>query len=198
MSKFIPSVVGVICYAALISQMWRVWTHPTSVDNDVILSFAILMAFEFFLVHSGVFMSAFRDRKALLFFVIFYGLFAVAFNAIMPNNIVLYVYCIVVFNRMSVVFFEQKRSDSQKVIMSSVITAAIYVISIGVVVAARDWVPDYGLSKDFLESSGYLASLNVKGEFPENPKIAIAAGCLYYACLGVWEILQNFTQQTKH
>ncbi len=188
MSRLISALIIIVGYSFLIYEIWSIWHEPALVSHSVILSIAVLMAFEFILVHSGVFMSFFTERKAWLFFAVFYGLFAFAFNAAMPNNILLYVYAMVVFTRMSVLLFDPSEEQVWQARKSSMVAVVLYMLSIMAVVIDDNLIPDFGLTQRYLAESGYLASLNVKGIFPEIPKTAFAASLIYYCGLIIWEL----------
>ncbi len=192
MSRLISALIIVTGYSILIHEIWFVWHQPELVTHSVILSIAVLMAFEFILVHSGIFMSFFTQRRAWLFFAAFYGLFAWIFNAAMPNNIVLYVYAAVVFTRMGVLLFDQSEEQVWQARKSSIVGVPLYILSIAAVLIDQTMVPDFGLTQQYLTESGYLDSLNITGVFPEIPKTAFAASLIYYFGLIIWEFYSTY------
>src|SRR6478736_7992845 len=101
---------AVVSYLLVAVQNFRLWAFPQPFDQVSILTHSMLMAFEFVMVHSGLFMIVFSGSKKLfLILFIFYGLFAVAFNFAMPNTTVFYTYLFVVLNRFRFIFYDADR-----------------------------------------------------------------------------------------
>ncbi len=181
---FIPS------YLFIIYKYITIWLYPELNDGEDILSYATLMAFEFVLVHSGIFMAAFNGKRAIIFFFIFYGLFAFAINASMPNNTVLYVYMFVILNRMRFAFFTSSKEILNKTILNSIVVAVLYIILLFSILAAHQLIPEFGLHAEFLKKSDYN---NVKGDmgglFMDLPHVPIFFGIVYYICLIIVQVL---------
>ena len=86
------------------SVFLMVWTHPEQHPVSLINDLAILMAFEFVMVHSGVFRAVLPKKISLFVFVPLYGLFALGFNESVVNANILYIYLLTVLNRMRFAF----------------------------------------------------------------------------------------------
>jgi len=95
---------GIFMSLLIAYQFLMVWLSPDASDSSKISSMAGLMAFEFVMVHSGVFMAVMPKKISLFILIPFYGLFALAFTASIGNTDILIIYLIVVFNRMRFAF----------------------------------------------------------------------------------------------
>ena len=104
---------GVFLYLGLAVQAYLLWTNPSLKDADKIYTIAVLSAFEFFMVHSGVFMAVFSRKISLFFFFPLYGLFALARNAMSDGNFVLYTNLIIVFQRMCYAFANNEYTNKK-------------------------------------------------------------------------------------
>jgi hypothetical protein len=166
-------------------QFFRLWFSPNIEDAAMIYSFAILMGFEFIMVHSGVFMSVSPFKISLLIFFPIYGLFALTFNTLIDNDTVLWLYLIVVFNRMRFAFFNTNDTERAKTIMFSVGAVSLYFV-LTFFVCLVSWIlPDFGLNAKFLEASNYESLKRVGGLFTDTPKTAMCLGGFYYLLLSL-------------
>src|ERR1035437_9291104 len=88
------------------SQFLLLWVNPEIDQAQKINGLAVIMAFEFVMVHSGLVMAIMPAKNSLLVVAFpIYGLFALTMNLSVPNNVVLFTYLVVVFNRMRFAFF---------------------------------------------------------------------------------------------
>lgn len=168
-------------------QYFRLWSSPGPDDGELIVSFATLMAFEFVMVHSGVFMAVFPRKWSLLVFFPFYGLFALAFSASMPNNLILWVYLIAVAGRMRFAFQDVPIGERVRLIIRSAIAAFFYLILTFAVAIGAPIVPELGLTQEFLNSIGYFDISDTGGLFIDEPKTALSLGVFYFIAITVME-----------
>jgi hypothetical protein len=166
-------------------QFFRLWLSPNIDDAGMIYSFAILMGFEFIMVHSGVFMSAFKLKASLLIFFPFYGIFALMFNFFVDNNTVLILYLVVVFNRMRFAFFTTDKTTKMKAASLSILGAVVYFLLMFAVAIGAEMLPDFGLNAQFLAASNYEHFKRVGGLFADMPKTAMCLGGFYYLLLSL-------------
>jgi len=163
--------MGVIFKLTIAYQYWTLWYSPEIVDAPRIHNFLVLMVFEFIMVHSGVFMSAFPKKISLLIFVPFYGVFALIFTAIIDDYTILYIYMFVVLNRMRFAFANVPTWMRDRAIFTSVM--ALFA--------------ELGLNQEYVDASGFRSFTNSTGEFIDYPYKAISFGVLYYIVLAVIE-----------
>ena len=86
----LSTAVTLLIYGALIWEMWSIWTRPVPADFPRLQTLALIMGFEFLLVHSGL-MAAVMPRKVSLFFILpVYGVVAYFLNLGAENNLILF------------------------------------------------------------------------------------------------------------
>lgn len=203
----ISSLIGIVLNFCFIYTFLRVWIHPQIDDAEMIFSLIVLVFFEFILVHSGVFMTAFgKSWKAWLFLIVFYGLFALAFNAIVKDNQILILYSAVVLNRMLPKLLNKEKNDSRKELGASVGYAMIYIVLIIIVALGSDIIPQFGLTPEFLETANYDdIKSRINGDIIDMPHAIICFGIVYYLALTFIDIvliirkikLQFITKENK-
>jgi len=180
---------GILIKLFIAYQFFTLWTNPQLSDATKISDLAILMAFEFVMVHSGVFMAVMPRKITLYVLVPIYALFALAFNMSVSNNTILILYLMVVFNRMRYAFSDVSKAVKSRTIFISVLAAIIYFVLIFVMMFNMNSLPEYGLNANFLEASGYNAAKTSSGVFADAPHTAIAFGFIYYSILAIIEAL---------
>ncbi|MGE6352422.1 hypothetical protein ACQKCJ_00950 [Flavobacterium sp. NPDC079362] len=170
---------GFQAYYATIFLM--VWMHPEQHPVSLINDLAILMAFEFIMVHSGVFMAVMPKKLSLFVFFPMYGLFALAFNHSVINTNILYIYLLTVLNRMRFAFSDVSLEIRAMQIGKSVTKAIFYFFLIFAVSFGNGLIPKLGLTDDFLEKSHYFDTIKAGGLFTEKPYVPICMGFIYYS-----------------
>jgi len=165
----------------------KLWVMPTAEDVDRIYFMSILIAFEFIMVHSGVFMAAMPLKWSLLLFFPVYGLFAFAFNLFVSDNSILYLYLGVVLFRMRFAFFNKSKQATDQAIGFSAYAVMVYFIPMIIVAIFSEKVPEFGVSPEFLEQAGY--KIKIGGIFTEMPQTALCLGACYYILLALLPIL---------
>lgn len=78
-----------------------IWMVPTAFSADTIISTRALLAFEFIILHSAIFMMAGKWLMVPLYF-----LFAYSFNQQAPDNAIMITYLVIVLNRVRFMFME--------------------------------------------------------------------------------------------
>ncbi|HGN1706963.1 TPA: hypothetical protein ACKRTE_002858 [Providencia rettgeri] len=160
-----------------------VWFFPEYYTVEIIYNLTLILLFEFILVHSGVFMAAFRDWRVLMLFAFFYGLFALAINmAVLGDSpLILYLYSATVANRMIFGLTSRTEQERGENLLYSALMALNFMLCIFSVVILSFLVPYGGLTPEYLSSINYYYSISSGGEFPEKPHVAFAFGVLYFA-----------------
>lgn len=169
-------------------QFYSLLTNPQPEDIFKIADFATLIGFEFIMVHSGVFMSVMPKKFSLIFFIPVYGIFALIMNEFVSDNSILYLYCIVVFNRMRFAFSDVSQQLKNRNIFISVLSVLAYFFLIIGFSINSEQVPHLGLNKIFLESINYYKSIKVGGLLTEQPHVSMSMGITYYVLLALIEI----------
>ena len=160
------------------------WVSPSKFSPEFIISLQIIMLFEFVLVHSGIFMSL--GKYAALFFFPFYFLFAWAFNHILPDNTIMYLYLFTIFNRFLIGFDVTKRKNDNPLIRAFYRCFATYFpIFVGTILFSK-LLPDFGLTADIQKEIQEAVKVNFKGDI--TLKMNISCGFFYYLLLIFWEL----------
>jgi len=185
------SLIGVGLNIYLIYTFLSLWIHPQINDVEMIFNLTVLLFFEFVMVHSGVFMSILgRQWKAWLFFIIIYGLFALAFNSIVSGNQILILYGVVILNRMLPnILRKPEDTEKKEGIIISAIYAMIYFFLFIIIIYCASYVPPLGLTKEFLESTNFSQINTISGNFSDKPYIMMCFGALYYLFLTLVEVI---------
>lgn len=181
--------VGAFMNLLLAYQFYMIWTSPAISDANKIADYAVLMGFEFVMVHSGVFMAVMPKKISLYVLLPVYGLFALAMNSFVSDNSVLIIYGIVVFNRMRFAFSDVSKKIQQKAIFNSVLAVLVYFVLVFVVAFNNEHIPLFGLTKEFLAEINYYENLKTGGLLLDEPQTAFSLGFLYYtilALLALW------------
>lgn len=178
---------GLLMTVLIAFQFYRIWQYPVLGDAPKISTMALLIAFEFIMVHSGVFMSVMPKKISLYVLIPFYGLFALAFNAVAEDHAVLIIYFLVVFNRMRFAFSDVPKVMKERAILQSVLAALAYFILIFPFIFGADYVPKWGMTDAAMEAINYPEDSNAAGTLVEMPHVAIAFGFTYYCILAVIE-----------
>ena len=161
-----------VAQTALIAcQYLYLWLFAGPDDAYKVYSLAILMAFEFVMVHSGFFMAAMPLKASIRLFIPLYGLFAFAVGYSMREGdyTIIILYLATVLNRMRFAFFNVSKSVKQRVVKQSMIALAVYFVLTVSVVCAESVIPSF--------------SLGAGGLFVEKPYVPICLGFLYYSVL---------------
>jgi hypothetical protein len=183
------SLIGMGLNILLVYTFLSLWIHPQVGDIEMIFNLSILISFEFVMAHSGVFMSVLgRSWKTWLFFIVFYGLFALVFNAMVSDNQILILYALVVMNRMLPKILNKEKTDKTKEMGMSAIYAMIYFASLMITVLASSHIPQLGLTKDFFEAANSQTN-RYGGLFINEPHVPICLGALYYLMLTLVDVL---------
>ncbi len=177
---------GALMNLSLAIQAFVLWTNPSIDDATKIYSIAVLVGFEFFMVHSGVFMASFPRKISLFIFFPLYGAFALVINQMVDGNFVLYLYLVVVFQRMRLAFSDVNQALKEKAILYSGYAAILWIFLVMIVLFNHNHIPLFGLTESYLKMSGYR-DLHSIGDFTKNPHTATAFAVLYYLFLALTE-----------
>jgi len=211
------SLIGVGLNVVLIYTYLRLWICPQVSDAEMISNFTVLICFEFIMVHSGVFMSLFgRSWKAWLVFIVFYGLFALVFNAMVSGNQILILYSAVVLNRMLPNFLRKpakneiqlsnvvekngkqtENAELPKELQMSAVYAMIYCFLCFIILPDFLHIPKFGLNDAFLGASNYNELTKIGGDFADKPHIIMCFGVFYYLFLTLIDVIMMIKRSNK-
>ena len=180
---------GIIMHLIMACQFLKLWYMPSFEDAEKIYALAVLMAFEFVLMHSGVFMAVTPKKISLFILAPIYGIFAWAFSQSMPDNSILVIYGLIILNRMRFAFSDVSNTIKNKSILTSVLGAVAYFILIFVCLFTNSIFGEMGVTPAFLEKSGYFNHVKSGGAFIDTPHIALGFGFFYYSTLAIVQAL---------
>lgn len=180
---------SVLINLLLVFRFLQLWINPTEVNAAEVYSMAVLVGFEFIMVHSGVFMAILPKKLSLYLLVPVYGLFALGFNFAVEDNRVLLTYLVVVINRMRFAFSDVSPALKRRAIAYSVFAVFFYFILIISVSVGSDSIPEFGLDYAFTHSHGYESIKLAGGLLTDEPKTAMAFGVAYYFLLAIVEVV---------
>lgn len=189
--------VGSLLNLLIVFPFLSFWVSPQASDIERIYSCAVLIGFEFIMVHSGVFMAVVPARISLFIFFPIYGLFAIAFSMMVNDNFILYTYLLVVFNRLRYAFFNVSKEVQRKLIIKSALAAVSYFAVVIVGVLCSSSIPTLGLSTNFSQKSNYNHTKLHGGVLLDQPHIAMFIGASYYVLLAIIEFTIAYKKPKK-
>lgn len=179
--------IGVALYLALAVQMGHLLGSPGPHDGEVILTFGVLMGFEFILIHSGVFMAVMPRLLGFLIFVPLYGVFAFAMNSLVSGNAILWLYLGVVLTRMRFAFSNPSPEAKNSNVLFSCAAAITYFVLIFIFVIFSASLPRFGITDAYLDSIGYSNLHDSGGIFIDLPHVPLAMGVVYFSILAFYD-----------
>jgi len=176
----------------LVVTLVRAWSDPMAVDGGLWVRMGVgLMLMEFIVLHSGGFMGALAvgdvapRRKLALFLGLaaFYGLFAWAFAAALGTWTVLKIYGLLMAGRYLTVMAADKVGKTLLLVRSAVgVGAYLGTVFLTLFVPVPRAVITYDVLDQVYPGRG-------SGVWEQQPQIAIAAAVLYFAIMGVFEVV---------
>ncbi|AYN05716.1 hypothetical protein [Flavobacterium sp. 140616W15] len=168
-------------YAYYASVFLMVWLYPEQYNVSLINDLAVLIVFEFIMVHSGVFMAVLPKRYSILVFFPMFGLFAYSFNNSVIDTNIFYIYLLTVLNRMRFAFSNVSIEVRAIEIAKSVFRAILYCTLLCATALGNEFIPKLGLTSEFLQKYHYFDTIKSSGLIMEKPYIAMCMGFLYYS-----------------
>ena len=176
-------------------QYFLVWLWPTADDSQKILSLAYLIVFEIFMLIAGIplGMAAF-ERNWLLFgasFLVF-AIFAAVFSHLFGMSTIIWIYGGLVVSRLFFIISMKKASEIQsateyielyRAANSSFLNLILLILIMVLVFKFFRYVPEFGLTENFLKSinyKGYVTEYGSENVNIEHPYKAMCIGVLYY------------------
>ncbi len=180
--------LGILINVFIAIRFLSVWLDPDWNQAVYIETMAILMGFEFVMVHSGVFMAAFSKKISLYIFFPLYGLFALCFALMIDDwKIIAFTYLFAVLNRMRFAFADVPQHIKSRNLVTSIFAVIVYFILIFIVGFGADMIPEFGLTQEYLQHSGYIDNIETGGILIDLPQTAMCLGVGYYTSLALME-----------
>jgi hypothetical protein len=170
-----------------------VWLDPTRPGLPSVRRLVMTVLLEFFIVHSSGFMGVIaignRSRSKAVWLTLglgaFYTLFIGAFAIGSSDWWLLGSFWLLMGNRLLGLMIGQAPDDRRDFLIMGTwaFTVAAYLLAVGIGVMAN--VPALGISASVIDAQGF----SVGGLWTEHPQTALAAGAIYFAIVGLWELL---------
>lgn len=176
--------------------LWSVWRDPLSVDGGSWVKLGVgLMALEFILVHSGVFVAVvlgtplpgLKKAGSILGLFLLYGAFAAAFSASLGWKL-FEIYSVVMLGRMIPIFLKDSQQARNEALGVSALSALLYLLAASASVA--DIWPSWGLTPEVLAQHYPNRG---SGLWQQEPQRAIGAACAYFFMIGLFSLLLSGT-----
>jgi hypothetical protein len=193
----LPVFAEVVIYGLLIFEMWSLWTHPGPADFARIQTLALLMGFEFFMVHSALFFNLMPRKVSVLFLLPVYWVIAYFLNTGAENNVILYLYLGLLIIRLRFLFEDHTDIQKARATKISIGAGLIYFGAIGVIAVGETGLPAKGLNPDFFAQENYYETLNVGGIFTEQPHLPLIMGIIYFSMMIVFELYLLFLRPPR-
>lgn len=177
----------------LVVVLSRAWIDPMSVDGGTWVPLAVgLMALEFILLHSGVFIGTVASkaksapRRAGVFVLLagFYAIFAVAFSLVTGTWELLEIFGFLMVGRFVTVIVASGEGK-QQLIARSAAGIAIYIPIVFLTVFVP--FPELGVNAEVLRE---VYPDRGGGVWEQHPERAIAGAILYFGLMGLFELRQ--------
>jgi hypothetical protein len=177
----------------LLYQYLHLW-FSINPDPIIVETLAVLICFEFIMVHSAVFMAVFQKKLSILFFVLVYALFAYEFNKMLPlqDNKIMIAYFTVVL-QMRFAFYNISEKQHDKLLGFSGLAAIIYILSIGFCIVFSNFLPKLICTNAFLNENNF----HHNGFDLSKHSTLITTGSIYYSLL-IFSILYNAYLEKYH
>ena len=170
---------------------------PGPDDGTIILTFGVLMGFEFILVHSGVFIAVTPRWLSLTLLVPIYGVFAWAMNSMIPGNAILWLYLSVTLTRMRFAFSKPSAQANAANTLFSLAAVMTYFIMVFIFAFSSGILPQFGITETYLNSVNYSELHDSGGIFIDLPHVPLTMGVVYFTLLAFYEWAIHVRQKTN-
>ena len=193
------SFIGLIFNIILIYKFLSLWISPQVGDVEMIFNLIVLLIFEFFMIHTRLFMSIVgRSLMDWLYGTVFFGAFVLMFNSLVKGNLILIIYAAMIVNRMLPRILNSEKADRKQELNIAMSNFMIYFGLVFIVAICSYFIPLFGLTEDFLEAANYKAEVDWKFELIDMPHLSMCFGILYYLTLTVVEIIPITDKQINN
>jgi len=149
-----------------------IWFVPTAFSNETIIGTRALIAFEFIILHSALFMMI-----SYWVFIPLYFLFAFSFNHFTSDNAIMITFLVIVLNRVRFIFMKNGDELGGKNVVRALYQFFLNyfpLMFLGVVFQSIGLIPELGLSEETIKNKGIIDRWDY-----EHPTV-MAVGFFYY------------------
>nr|WP_187549921.1 hypothetical protein [Providencia sp. G1(2023)] len=152
----------------------------------------LILLFEFILVHMGTMMAVLQRGFFFVFVAAILGGVAYIFHTTQINSsAILYIYAATLINRIIIGRQQGSQFDNFNAFDEGIAKLRHYVACFIIAVFLTHYLPQGGLTEQYLEENNYYGMLKMTG-MTENPLIIIQFGVLYYSTSLLWVLWRFF------
>ena len=183
------SFISLLFNIIMLCKFLSLWMFPQEGDIELIINLIVLLIFEFFMIHSRLFINIIVGRSWVwLKGVLFFGSFVGVYYSVVSDNFILIIYCSMVLNRtLSGILNREKTNIEKEFDIANIYTGMYIVLLVGVAVVCSSVIPTFGLTIDFLNAENHILRKADYGPF-YMPHVAMCFGFLYYLILAFIEM----------
>lgn len=179
-----------------IGFLLSLWFAPDWSGVEVVYNMVLILLFEFILVHMGTMMAVLQRGFFFIFVAAILGGVAYIFHTTQINSsAILYIYAATLINRIIIGRQQGSQFDNFKAFDEGIAKLRHYVACFIIAVLLTRYLPEGGLTEQYLEENNYYGMLKMTG-MTENPLMIIQFGVLYYSTSLLW-VLWRFFNPTK-
>lgn len=196
MMSFLPELVDHGLTIFYIGFLLSLWFFPDRSGVEVVYNMVLILLFEFILVHMGTMMAVLQRGFFFVFVAAILGGVAYIFHTTQINSsAILYIYAATLINRIIIGRQQGSQFDNFNAFDEGVAKLRHYVACFIIAVFLTHYLPQGGLTEQYLEENNYYGMLKMTG-MTENPLIIIQFGVLYYSTSLLW-VLWRFLKRHK-
>ncbi|MGA3698287.1 hypothetical protein ACPAVH_20730 [Enterobacteriaceae bacterium TYF_5] len=175
------------------------WCYPALFSVQTIYNLTVIFIFEFILVHSGLFMAVLARTKLIFVLIPVYSVFAFMINSFVmgDENIVLWLYAVIVANRLIGSYQAKSREAWNKNVLNSAYMTLNFLFCIFLIAMIRFIVPYGGLTPEYLDKVNYLNLIASHSEYFNAPHVGMALGTLLYTIPFIFLTITMFSPLYK-
>ena len=172
----------IVNYAILVFLYLHFWLSPSFNNPDFLTKAVKLFMLEFLFVCASTFMAAYRGRNMIYVVVIIFGYLIYNVVKTFDSNYFFYFYMFTVVINLLRGFEPINIFAYFKNIAMSFAGVIFLVISIFISMIFKDYIPTFGITKRFLEASGFYWKTNGEGGIiVEMPQVLLFFWVLYFS-----------------
>lgn len=193
---FLPSLVDHGLTIFYIGFLLSLWFSPDWSGVEVVYNMVLILLFEFILVHMGTMMAVLQRGFFFIFVAAILGGVAYIFHTTQINSsAILYIYAATLINRIIIGRQQGNEFDNFNAFDEGIAKLRHYVACFIIAVFLTHYLPEGGLTDQYLEDNNYYGMLKMTG-MTEKPLMIIQFGVLYYSTSLLW-VLWRFLNPKK-
>lgn len=195
-TNYLPGLVDHSLTVFYIGFLLSLWFSPDWAGVAVVYNMVLILLFEFILVHMGTMMAVLQRGFFFVFVAAILGGVAYIFHTTQINSsAILYIYAATLINRIIIGRQQANEFDNFNAFDEGIAKLRHYVACFVITMFLTHYLPQGGLTEQYLEANGYYSMLKMTG-MTEKPLMIIQFGVLYYSTSLLW-VLWRFLKPNK-